>query len=47
MNSRTMFNRIAVVVVSGGLLAGCATQQQNNRHKRGRGRGGGARAWAP
>ena len=25
-----MFNRIAVVVVSGGLLAGCATQQQNN-----------------
>ena len=30
MNSRTMFNRIAVVVVSGGLLAGCATQQQNN-----------------
>ena len=29
MNSRTMFNRIAVVVVSGG-LAGCATQQQNN-----------------
>ena len=30
MNSRTMFNRIAVVVVSGGLLASCATQQQNN-----------------
>ena len=30
MNSKTMFNRIAVVVVSGGLLASCATQQQNN-----------------
>lgn len=30
MNSRTMFNRIAVVAASGVLLAGCATQRQTD-----------------
>jgi len=30
MNSRTIFNRIAVVAAAGALLAGCATQQQTN-----------------